>query len=68
LTSRSIENQIAIKLGVGSERPKEDDVMRIIRFSDTPDGGSRFSEVVEGPVRAVFMRVPDDFNVQEWTR
>jgi len=37
-------------------------------MADDPKGKGHQTRVVEGPVKALFMRVRDDFNVQEWIR
>lgn len=35
-------------------------------MADDPKGKGHRTRVVEGPVKAVFMRMPDDFDVQDW--
>lgn len=37
-------------------------------MADDPNGKGHRTRVVEGPVRAVFMRMPDEFDIQTWVR
>jgi hypothetical protein len=37
-------------------------------MADDPRGKGHRTRVIEGPAKLLFMRVPDDFRVQEWIR